>query len=122
MNRFHFSFFLILISLGLSTIEAQKTRKKKKESIFKDEIIETPKLVVGIVVDQMRYDYLTRFWKHYGDSGFKRLVREGFNCKNHHFNYAPTIKGTGNAEIYTGTTPAVHGIIGNDWYDKETDK
>lgn len=122
MNRFHFSFFLILISLGLSTIEAQKTRKKKKESIFKDEIIETPKLVVGIVVDQMRYDYLTRFWKHYGDSGFKRLVREGFNCKNHHFNYAPTSTGPGHASIYTGTTPAVHGIIGNDWYDKETDK
>lgn len=81
-----------------------------------------PKLVVGIVVDQMRYDYLTRFWNDYGETGFKRLVREGFNCKNHHFNYAPTSTGPGHASVYTGTTPAVHGIIGNDWYDKETDE
>ncbi|MBT8185992.1 MAG: alkaline phosphatase family protein [Eudoraea sp.] len=80
----------------------------------------TPKLVVGIVVDQMRYDYLTRFWKHYGEGGFKRLVNHGFNCKNNHFNYAPTSTGPGHSSIYTGATPASHGIIGNGWYDKES--
>ena len=48
---------------------------------------EKPKLVVGIVVDQMRYDYLTRFYKKYGEGGFKRMMNEGFNCKNNHFNY-----------------------------------
>ncbi len=82
----------------------------------------TPKLVVGIVVDQMRYDYLTRFWDHYGDDGFKRFVNKGFNCKNNHFNYAPTSTGPGHASVYTGTTPETHGIIGNEWYEKENDK
>ncbi|UGU18353.1 alkaline phosphatase family protein [Sinomicrobium kalidii] len=81
-----------------------------------------PKLVVGIVVDQMRYDYLTRFWERYGDGGFKRLINEGFNCKNNHFNYIPTYTGPGHTSVYTGTTPSMHGIIGNNWYDKENDK
>jgi predicted AlkP superfamily pyrophosphatase or phosphodiesterase len=79
-----------------------------------------PKLVVGIVVDQMRYDYLTRFYHRYGEGGFKRMVNEGFNCKNNHFNYVPTYTGPGHASVYTGTTPKYHGIISNNWYDKET--
>ena len=81
-----------------------------------------PKLVVGIVVDQMRYDYLTRFESKYGEGGFKRMINEGFNCKNSHFNYVPTYTGPGHASIYTGTTPKNHGIIGNNWYDKTTKK
>jgi predicted AlkP superfamily pyrophosphatase or phosphodiesterase len=68
----------------------------------------------------MRFDYLTRFWKQYGDGGFKRLVGEGFNCRDHHFNYAPTSTGPGHASVYTGTTPSRHGVIGNSWFDKET--
>ncbi len=79
---------------------------------------ETPKLVVGIVVDQMRFDYLTRFWDRYSEDGFKRMVNKGFNAKNHHFNYVPTATGPGHASVYTGTTPSIHGILGNDWYDK----
>ncbi len=86
---------------------------------LKKEILNTqPKLVVGIVVDQMRYDYLTRFYTKYGEGGFKRMVNEGFNCKNNHYNYIPTYTGPGHASIYTGTTPKMHGIIGNNWYDK----
>jgi len=81
---------------------------------------EQPKLVVGIVVDQMRYDYLTRFYNKYGEDGFKRMIREGFNCKNNHFNYIPTKTGPGHASVFTGTTPKYHGVIANDWYDKET--
>ena len=77
-----------------------------------------PKLVVGIVVDQMRYDYLTRFWDKFGEDGFKRLVSEGFNFKNHHFNYIPTYTAPGHTSVYTGTTPRSHGIISNSWYDK----
>ncbi|MDA0950573.1 MAG: alkaline phosphatase family protein [Bacteroidetes bacterium] len=77
-----------------------------------------PKLVVGIVVDQMRFDYLTRFWDRYSDHGFRRMVNQGFNAKNHHFNYIPTVTGPGHASVYTGATPAVHGILGNNWYDK----
>ena len=78
-----------------------------------------PKLIVGIVVDQMRFDYLTRFESKYGNGGFKRMINEGFNCKNNHFNYVPTYTGPGHASVYTGTTPKYHGIISNNWYDKD---
>lgn len=78
----------------------------------------TPKLVVGIVVDQMRYDYLTRFYNQFGEGGFKKIITKGFNCKNHHINYIPTTTAPGHASIYTGTTPKNHGIVGNSWYDK----
>ncbi len=81
-----------------------------------------PKLVVGIVIDQMRYDYIYRYWDKFGNDGFKRLVNEGFFCRNTNYNYVPTFTGPGHASIYTGTTPAVHGIISNDWYDKTTGK
>ncbi len=81
-----------------------------------------PTLVVGIVVDQMRYDYLFRYWDKYSDSGFKKLVNEGTLCKNVHYNYIPTYTAPGHATIYTGTTPSVHGIVSNDWYDRSSAK
>ena len=81
---------------------------------------EKPKLVVGIVVDQMRYDYIYRFWDNFGDDGFKKLINEGHFFRNAQFGYVPTYTGPGHASIYTGTTPAVHGIIANDWYDKNS--
>ena len=84
--------------------------------------VSKPKLVVGIVVDQMRYDYIYRFWDKFGNDGFKKLVNEGFFCKNTNYNYVPTYTGPGHASIYTGTTPAVHGIIANDWFDKSSGK
>lgn len=77
-----------------------------------------PKLIVGIVVDQMRPDYLYRYADLYSDDGFKKLIKEGFTVKNLHYNYIPTYTGPGHASIYTGTTPAQHGIIGNSWYHK----
>lgn len=79
---------------------------------------EKPKLVVGIVVDQMRYDYLTRFYDRYSENGFKRLLNNGFSLENAHYNYIPTYTAVGHSSIYTGTTPANHGIISNNWYDK----
>ena len=79
-----------------------------------------PKLVVGIVVDQMRNDYLTRFADLYGEGGFKRLMSKGFYAGNHRFSYMPTSTGPGHASVYTGTTPAVHAIVANDWYDPIT--
>jgi predicted AlkP superfamily pyrophosphatase or phosphodiesterase len=81
-----------------------------------------PKLVVGVVVDQMRYDYLYRFYNKYEEGGFKRLMRDGFNCRNHHFHYAMTVTAAGHASVYTGSIPAIHGIIGNEWYDKRLGK
>lgn len=79
-----------------------------------------PKLVVGIVVDQMRYDYLTRYWNRFGEDGFKKLVRDGFNFRNNHFNYLPTTTGPGHTSVFTGTSPMNHGIIGNSWFDKKS--
>jgi predicted AlkP superfamily pyrophosphatase or phosphodiesterase len=110
-------FFLgCFLSLG-----AQAGRRDQEPSGSGSPFGDPPRLIVGIVVDQMRYDYLTRFWDDYGKNGFKRLVGEGFLSKNHHFGYAPTSTGPGHASVYTGTTPSVHGIIGNNWYDKQAD-
>ena len=77
-----------------------------------------PKLLVGIMVDQMRPDYLTRFQDQYGPDGFNRLRREGLDCRNTHYNYIPTVTGPGHSSVYTGTTPRYHGIVGNSWYDR----
>ncbi len=107
-------FILVVFVLSLS-VESQNSKTSKKNT-------NNPKLVVGIVVDQMRYDYLTRFYSKYGEGGFKRMMNEGFNCKNNHYNYVPTYTGPGHASVYTGTTPKYHGIIANDWYDKEIKK
>ncbi len=83
---------------------------------------DNPKLVVGIVVDQMRYDYLYKFYPNYSDNGFKKLMNEGSNFTFAHFNYVPTYTAPGHSSIYTGTTPYYHGIIANNWYDRATQK
>ncbi|MCW3467730.1 alkaline phosphatase PafA [Chitinophaga nivalis] len=75
-----------------------------------------PKLVVGVVVDQMRWDYLYRYGNRYTAGGFKRLLQDGFSCENTLINYTPTITACGHTCVYTGSVPAVHGIIGNTWY------
>ncbi|MDL5045065.1 alkaline phosphatase family protein [Oscillatoria amoena NRMC-F 0135] len=84
--------------------------------------VDRPKLVVGIMIDQMRQEYLYRYYDKYGDGGFKRLIKDGFMLNNAHYNYVPTYTGPGHASVYTGTTPAYHGIIGNVWYDKNLKK
>ncbi|REE08683.1 type I phosphodiesterase/nucleotide pyrophosphatase [Winogradskyella pacifica] len=111
---------LIVVLFMFSSCGAQNTTTDTKIETSVLESNDRPKLVVGIVVDQMRYDYLTRFESKFGDGGFNRMINEGFNCKNNHFNYVPTYTGPGHASVYTGTTPKIHGIIGNNWYDKET--
>ena len=81
-----------------------------------------PKLVVGIVVDQMKTEYLYRFSSDFSQNGFKRLMNEGYTFQNTHYNYMPTYTAPGHASIFTGTTPAVHGIVGNEWFNKATGK
>ena len=81
-----------------------------------------PKLVVGIVVDQMRWDFLYRYYDRYSKGGFKRLMNDGYNCENTFIPYCPTVTAAGHASIYTGTTPAIHGIVGNGWLDVTTVK
>ncbi len=81
-----------------------------------------PKLIVGIVVDQMRWDYLYRFNNRYGEKGFKRLLNEGFTCENTYINYVPTVTAIGHSSIYTGSVPAIHGITGNSFIMQQNGK
>lgn len=78
-----------------------------------------PKLVVGIVVDQMRWDYLYRYASRYTSGGFKRMLAEGFSCENTFIPYTPTYTAPGHACVYTGSVPSLHGIAGNSWYSRE---
>ena len=116
---------ILLISLVLITGFQSFSQKGKKGISFSLEIntkndLQKPKLVVGIVVDQMRYDYIYRFWDDFGNDGFKRLINEGHFFRNAQFGYVPTYTGPGHASIFTGTTPSVHGIIANNWYEKQS--
>ena len=88
-------------------------------SIYAQEVKELslrPKLVVGIVVDQMRWDYLTRYYERYADGGFRRMMADGYNCNRLSINYLPAVTAVGHAAVYTGTVPAFNGIISNSMY------
>lgn len=82
-----------------------------------------PQLVVGIVVDQMRWDYLTRYYPLFqSNGGFRRMLGEGFSCDNTLINYTPTVTACGHTAIYTGSVPAIHGIVGNNWWENRSNK
>ena len=98
--------FLSMALLGCGTASAQQSNTVA---------IERPKLVVGIVVDQMRWDYLYRYQKRYTDGGFKRLLGEGFSCENTMIPYVPSVTAIGHTCIYTGSVPSIHGIAGNNF-------
>lgn len=85
---------------------------------FAKENLSKPKVLIGIVVDQMRPDYLQRFYHHFGETGFKRLLKGGTLFENCFINFLPSYTACGHAAIYTGSVPALHGIIGNNWYDR----
>lgn len=79
-----------------------------------------PRLVVGIVIDQMRWDYLYRFNPLFkANGGFKRMMGEGFSCDNTFIPYTPTVTACGHTCVYTGSVPAIHGITGNNWWDNQ---
>jgi predicted AlkP superfamily pyrophosphatase or phosphodiesterase len=107
--------FIFFVTISLSA-------QKKKSTVPENPYPAQPKLVVGIVVDQMRYDFLYRYYDKYSTGGFKRLMNEGFNCRNHHYDYAPTVTAAGHAAIFTGSVPAINGIIGNEWFNQKTGK
>ena len=107
----------VLISLVFSIFSSCNLTAKASGSD-----LDKPKLVVSIVVDQMRFDNLDKYKESYSNNGFIRLIREGFNLKNNHFNYVPTVTGPGHSSISTGSTPKTHGIVGNNWFDKKTQK
>lgn len=81
-----------------------------------------PKLVVGVVVDQMCYEYLYRFQPKFSKDGFIKLMNKGTHCRNTQYTYVPTYTGPGHASVYTGTTPSNHGIVANEWYHRKLKK
>src|SRR6478672_11871564 len=105
---------LILASLSIIISYSQ--------TVAKTNSLQRPKLVVGIVVDQMRWDYLYRYYDRYGHGGFKRLLNEGFSCENAMIHHLPSFTGPGHATIFTGSVPAIDGIAGNDWIEQLTGK
>jgi len=113
-------FTISIFSISLSSAQTKKPAIATAKA-FPAEVAR-PKLVVGLVVDQMRWDYLYRYYNRYTNGGFKRLINEGFSVENTFIPYTPTYTACGHTCIYTGSVPAVHGIIGNDWYDPETKK
>ncbi|MGC4130182.1 MAG: alkaline phosphatase family protein [Bergeyella sp.] len=104
-------YFLAFAILTAGNFYAQKTKTTSADK---------PKLVVGIVVDQMRWDYLYRYQNHYGNGGFNRLLNDGYTLNNVMINYVPTVTAIGHTSIYTGSVPSIHGIAGNDWTNRET--
>lgn len=99
-------------------VQAQQKKTKTASPVYPTDVAR-PKLVVGIVVDQMRWDYLYRYYSRYGNGGFKRLVNEGFSAENTFIPYTQTITACGHASVYTGSVPAINGIIGNNWFDPQ---
>ncbi|PIP54344.1 MAG: alkaline phosphatase family protein [Bacteroidetes bacterium CG23_combo_of_CG06-09_8_20_14_all_32_9] len=99
--------FILSYFIFLNVGNAQKTKAIPPEK---------PKLVIGIIIDQMRYDYISRYWDKLEKNGFKRFVNEGAFCKNARQNYIYTQTGPGHATIYTGATPSINGIVSNEWY------
>ncbi len=84
--------------------------------------VQRPKLVVGMVIDQMRWDFLYRFNERFGNGGFKRLLKEGVSCENTYIPYTPSYTAAGHACIYTGSVPALNGMIGNNWFERDQKK
>jgi len=102
---------LLIFSLIATQTFAQKSNPVKATDT-------KPKLVVGIVVDQMRWDYVNKFKPFFKtQNGFLKLLNQGASCNNNLISYLPTVTACGHAAVYTGSTPAIHGITGNDWYD-----
>ncbi len=110
---------LALLCLLVVTVPtaAQKKRPAAKTSAKKGY-----KLVLGITIDQFRGDYLERFADLYGKGGFRRLTTEGAFYASAHYRHACTYTAPGHGVILTGSAPALNGIIGNGWYDRETGK
>lgn len=103
------SLLLVLAPLSLSA----QTKKPAAPKI---------KLVLGIVIDQFRYDYLTRFEDQFGEGGFKRFLTSGAVFSNAHYPYTPTVTACGHAVFMSGSAPNENGIIANEWWDRETGK
>lgn len=111
-----FRYLLIAFLIPL-TVSAQKNKSSAATTT-----LARPKLVVGIMVDQMRWDFLYRYYDRYQSGGFKRMLNEGFSAENTNIDYATTVTGIGHTTVYTGSVPSLHGIAGNDFIIQATGK
>ncbi|MNK67951.1 Alkaline phosphatase PhoV precursor [compost metagenome] len=116
MKKTYLLFTAFVLISQLSTAQKKVVKSGSKETAVD---VNRPKIVVGLIVDQMRWDYLYRYYSRYSSGGFKRLINEGFSAENTLIPYTPTITACGHSSIYTGSTPAINGIVGNDWYDRK---
>ncbi len=110
-------YLLLLISFAVTLPSFAQ-----KKAVAASNSVPRPKLVVGLVVDQMRWDYLYRYYDRYQSGGFKRMLNEGFTCENTNIDYIPTVTASGHTCIYTGSVPAIHGITGNDFIIQSSGK
>jgi predicted AlkP superfamily pyrophosphatase or phosphodiesterase len=121
MIRKAFTLFALGCLLTFTTSAQTKKSKPLQNAAYPGKT-NRPKLVVGMVIDQMRWDYLYRYYSRYSAGGFKRLINEGFSAENTFIPYTPTYTACGHASIYTGSVPAINGIVGNDWYDRSINR
>lgn len=112
MKKFLYCLILTLLTC-LTGLNAQSRSRIPSEK---------PKLIISIVVDQMRYDYIHRYWEKFGEDGIRKLVGSGTFCKNASYDYLINETAVGHATIATGALPSHHGIISNNWYNNLQDK
>ena len=108
---------LLILFICLPTIlHAQKNKTlvngAKQQS-------EKPKLVIGLVIDQMCWDYLHRYKNEYTGKGFLELMRNGFSCDNTMITHIPTYTAVGHTGVYTGSYPSIHGIVRSEEHTSE---
>jgi predicted AlkP superfamily pyrophosphatase or phosphodiesterase len=113
MRQRIFLVFVLILCLLLGSAYGQRPQPPTQKR---------PRLVLLIVVDQFRYDYLERFGDLFGPNGFGRLLRDGASWTQSNYDHAPTYTAPGHATMMTGAYPAESGIIGNEWLDRATGK
>lgn len=114
-------FFVLVLGLFFSSAaQSGKPLRRQASAAPATAPLSRPKLVVGIVVDQMRWDYLYRYYDRYSSGGFRRLIGEGFSCENTLINYLPSYTAVGHTCIFTGSVPSLTGISSNDWIEQMT--
>ena len=97
-----FILLFVFISIISTTVSAQRKKEKQQNK---------PKVVIGIVVENMRPDYIQRFWNKFQPNGFKKLYTEGAVCSNVHLTQHIQNYATGTATLFSGINPSIHGIV-----------
>src|SRR5690349_20069892 len=107
--------FVLVVTLLLGSVVYPQRRTQPAEQ-------KRPRLVLLIVVDQFRYDYLERFGDLFGQNGFRRLMRDGASWTQSNYDHMPTYTAPGHGTMMTGAYPAESGIVGNEWLDRASGK